>query len=181
MWRRAVKPKENIYTHDFASLEFSRNLRLRITRICLKKRTCSILADWSDCREDQSPPRGSGWLWSGQKKFHCMGISQGRSLSKKKTAKWKSQYSHTSYWFFFLLPQISQKHSLRHLQKPQKRSITNMTLRIRGIDMDMERVWGIFTRSTIPKGEVNTIHTTTMDSTEGRINPWLNQIINNDL
>ena len=56
-----------------------------------------------------------------------------------------------------------------------------MTLRIRGIDMDMERVRGIFTKSTIPKGEVNTIHTTTIDSTEGRINPWLNQIINNDL
>lgn len=52
-----------------------------------------------------------------------------------------------------------------------------MTLRIRGIDMDMERVGGIFTKNTIPKGEVNTIHTTTMDGTGGRINPWLSQIV----
>lgn len=58
-----------------------------------------------------------------------------------------------------------------------------MTLRIRGIDMDMDmdRLRGIFTKSTIPKGEVNIIHTTTIDSTEGRINPRLNQKISNDL
>ena len=60
-----------------------------------------------------------------------------------------------------------------------------MTLRIRGIDMDMDmdRLRGIFTKSTIPKGEVNITHTTimTMDGTEGRINPRLNQKISNDL